>query len=161
LRLDHYLTAKDTFNFRYSFSQGSVTDPLSTSGANVPGFPVGEDQRSQSFVAQETTLFRRPSWGWRDFLSSAINSSLTTASITPIRNTRLHLQAFAQRRTRPAIYSSRGFASVGDPITGPRNTYENTFDLNGSLTWIRGRHEMKFGAATAMTRSTYCQGIAK
>lgn len=36
-------------------------------------------------------------------------------------------------------------ASVGDPITGPRNTFQNTFDLSGSLSWVHGRHEFKFG----------------
>ncbi len=40
VRLDHYLTPRDVLNFRYIFSQGNILDPLSTSGANVPGFPV-------------------------------------------------------------------------------------------------------------------------
>src|SRR5262249_10637034 len=57
LRLDHYLTPRDTLNFRYIFSQGNVVDPLSTSGANVPGFPVGEEHRAQNFVATETHTF--------------------------------------------------------------------------------------------------------
>ena len=41
LRLDHYLSRADTFNFRYMYSSGPTTDPLSTAGANVPGFPGG------------------------------------------------------------------------------------------------------------------------
>jgi hypothetical protein len=57
VRVDHYLTSRDVLNFRYSFAQGNTLDPLSTSGANVPGFPVGEDQRAQNFVAQETHTF--------------------------------------------------------------------------------------------------------
>src|SRR4029077_9810882 len=56
-RLDHYLTARDTLNFRYIFSEGNILDPLSTSGANVPGFPVGEEHRAQNFVASETHTF--------------------------------------------------------------------------------------------------------
>ena len=57
IRVDHYLTAQDVLNFRYMFSQGNTTDPLSTAGANVPGFPVGEGQRAQNFVAQEAHTF--------------------------------------------------------------------------------------------------------
>ena len=57
VRFDHYLTPRDTLNFGYIFSQGNVVDPLSTSGANVPGFPVGEEHRSQNFVATETHTF--------------------------------------------------------------------------------------------------------
>jgi hypothetical protein len=57
VRLDHYLTPRDTLNFRYIFSEGNILDPLSTSGANVPGFPVGEEHRAQNFVATETHTF--------------------------------------------------------------------------------------------------------
>ncbi len=60
----------------------------------------------------------------------------------------------------PPFIQVAGFASVGDPITGPRNTYENTFDLNGSLTWIRGRHEMKFGGGYGHDQINVLQGIA-
>ena len=51
VRLDQYLSQKDTLNFRYMYSSGPTTDPLSPVGANVPGFPVGEDDRAQNFVA--------------------------------------------------------------------------------------------------------------
>jgi hypothetical protein len=57
VRVDHYLTSRDVLNFRYVFTQGDTVDPLSTSGANVPGFPVGEAQRAQNSVAQETHTF--------------------------------------------------------------------------------------------------------
>ena len=57
LRVDHYLTSRDVLNLHYIFTQTNATFPLSTAGANVPGFPVGENQRSQNFVAQETHTF--------------------------------------------------------------------------------------------------------
>ena len=57
IKVDHYLTPRDTLNFSYMFYQLSQVDPLSPGGASVPGFPVGEDQRAQNFVAQETHTF--------------------------------------------------------------------------------------------------------
>ena len=57
VRLDHYLTPRDTLNFGYIFREGNILDPLSTSGANVPGFPVGEEHRAQNFVVTETQTF--------------------------------------------------------------------------------------------------------
>src|SRR6204780_2745052 len=57
LRLDHYLSSADTLNFRYMYSSGPTTDPLSPVGANVPGFPVGEYVRAQNAVAQEPHIF--------------------------------------------------------------------------------------------------------
>jgi hypothetical protein len=53
-----------------------------------------------------------------------------------------------------------GYASVGDPITGPRNTYENAFDYTGSVTWIHGRHELKFGGGYQRDQINTLQGIA-
>ena len=49
LRIDHYLTASDILNFRYMISDGTQFNPIPTSGASVPGFPVGQDQRAQNF----------------------------------------------------------------------------------------------------------------
>ncbi len=56
-RIDHYLTASDSLNFRYMINDGTRFDPLSPAGASVPGFPIGETHRSQDFVAQETHTF--------------------------------------------------------------------------------------------------------
>lgn len=57
VRLDHYLSVADTLNFRYMYSSGPITNPLSPVGANVPGFPVGDYDRAQNFVAQDTHVF--------------------------------------------------------------------------------------------------------
>src|ERR1700757_4121626 len=54
LKFDQYLSAFDQLSVRYMYSGGPTMDPLSTSGANVPGFPVGENDRAQNFVIQET-----------------------------------------------------------------------------------------------------------
>jgi len=161
VRLDHYLTAKDTLNFRYSFNQGDVTDPLSTSGANVPGFPVGENQRAQNFVAQETHTFSsslialaRISFLRNKFLFGEHVNHTTPASLG------FTYQPSLDAALGPPFIQVAGFASVGDPITGPRDTYENTIDVNGSLTWIRGRHELKFGGGYGHDQINVLQGIA-
>jgi len=161
LRLDHYLSRADTLNFRYMFSTGPTTDPLSPVGANVPGFPVGEYDRAQNFVAQETHIF-----------SSTI---IAVARFSYLRNTFLldqHLNheplsglGFQYTPTLasaegPPFIQVGGYASVGDPITGPRNTYQNTFDLSGSLSWIHARHELKVGGGYRRDQINALQGIA-
>ena len=60
----------------------------------------------------------------------------------------------------PPFIQVGGYASVGDPITGPRNTFQNTFDLSGSLSWIRGRHDLKFGGGYRRDQINALQGIA-
>ena len=49
---------------------------------------------------------------------------------------------------------------MGDPITGPRNTYEDVYDLSGSLSWVRGKHELKFGGGYQRQQINVLQGIA-
>jgi hypothetical protein len=161
LRVDHYLTSRDVLNFRYVFTQGNTVDPLSTAGANVPGFPVGEDQRAQNFVAQETHTFSPTVTGVAR-LSFLRNKFLFDEHLNHTTPASLGFQYAPQLDAAigPPFVQVGGYASVGDPITGPRNTYENALDLSGSLTWIHGRHEMKFGGGYGHDQINVLFGIA-
>ena len=161
VRVDHYLTRRDMLNFRYSFGQRSQTDPLSTSGANVPGFPVGEDQRDQNFVAQETHTFSpsvvgilRMSYLRNKFLLDEHLNHTDPASLGFTYAPTLDVAV------GPPFVQVGGYASVGDPITGPRNTYQNSWDFSGSLTWVKGRHQLKFGGGYQYDQINVLQGIA-
>jgi len=161
LRLDHYLSHADTLNFRYMYSAGPTTDPLSPVGANVPGFPVGEYDRGQNFVAQETHVFSPTTIGVARF-SYLRNKFLLDQHLNHQSPSQLGFQyqpTLASAAGPPFIQVS-GYSSVGDPITGPRNTFQNTFDLSGSLIWIHGRHELKFGGGYRRDQINALQGIA-
>src|SRR6202050_704926 len=161
LRVDHYLSRADTLNFRYMYSSGPTTDPLSPVGANVPGFPVGEYDRAQNFVAQETHIFSPNTIGVARF-SFLRNTFLLDEHLNHESLSALGFQydpTLASAEGPPFIQVG-GYASVGDPITGPRNTFQNTFDLSGSLSWIHGRHEMKFGGGYRRDQINALQGIA-
>ena len=161
VRLDHYLTTRDVLNFRYSFSQGNIVDPLSISGANVPGFPVGEEHRAQNFAATETHTFSpsvvgltRVSFLRNRFLFDEHLNHTTPASLG------FQYEPSLEAAIGPPFIQVAGFASVGNPISGPRNTYDSNLDFSGSLTWVRGRHEMKFGGGYSYERLNVLQGIA-
>jgi hypothetical protein len=161
LRLDHYLSHIDTLNFRYMYSSGPTTDPLSPVGANVPGFPVGEDDRAQNFVAQETHVFSSHTIAVARF-SFLRNKFLLDQHLNHESPTSLGFQYEPTLATAagPPFIQVGGYASVGDPITGPRNTFQNTFDLSGSLSRIYGRHELKFGGGYRRDQINALQGIA-
>src|SRR5271155_3890645 len=161
MRLDHYLSRADTLNFRYMFSAGPTTDPLSPIGANVPGFPVGEDDRAQNFVGQETHIFSPNTIGVARF-SYLRNKFLLDEHLNHESPSDLGFQYAPTLASAagPPFIQIGGYASVGDPITGPRNTYQNTFDLSGSLSWIHGRHELKFGGGYRRDQINALQGIA-
>jgi hypothetical protein len=116
------------------YSSGPTTDPLSPAGANVPGFPVGLYDRAQNFVAQETHTFSPSVIGVARF-SYLRNQFLLDQHLNGTLPASLGFQyqpTLAQAAGPPFIQVA-GYASVGDPITGPRNTYQNTFDFSGSL----------------------------
>jgi hypothetical protein len=161
IRLDHYLSSSDTLNFRYMFSGGPSTDPLSPAGANVPGFPIGADTRAQNFVAQDTHVFSPT------LIAVARISYLRNKLLFGLRTNHESLadlgfqyDSTLPEAAGPPFIQVGGYASVGDPITGPRNTFQNTFDYSGSLSWIRGRHELKFGAGYRHDSINVLQGIA-
>jgi len=161
VRLDHYLNANNNLTFRYMYSSGPTTDPLSPAGANVPGFPVGIYDRAQNFVAQETHTFSPSVIGVARF-SYLRNQFLLDQHLNGTLPSTLGFQyqpTLAQAAGPPFIQVA-GYASVGDPITGPRNTYQNTFDFSGSLSWIRGRHEMRFGGGFRRDQINALFGIA-
>jgi hypothetical protein len=161
IRVDHYLTERDVLNFRYSFGQRSQTDPLSTAGANVPGFPVGENQRSQNFVAQETHTFTPTLLGILRF-SFLRNKFLLDEHLNHTDPASLGF-AYApslEEAIGPPFVQVSGYASIGDPITGPRNTYQNSYDSSASLSWVRGRHEFRFGGGYLYDQINVLQGIA-
>ena len=161
IRIDHYLTANDNLNFRYMINDGTRFDPLSPAGASVPGFPIGEDQRSQDFVAQETHTFSpniigvlRFSFLRNKFLygerTNHTDPSTLGFSYSPSLDVAIG----------PPFIQVNGYTTVGDPITGPRNTYENAYDYNGSLSWVHGKNEFKFGGGFEHFHANALQGIA-
>lgn len=161
LRLDHYLSRVDTLNFRYMYSSGPTTDPLSPVGANVPGFPVGEYDRAQNFVAQETHTFSPATIGVARF-SFLRNTFLLDQHLNHESPADLGFQyaPTLPSAAGPPFIQIGGYASVGDPITGPRNTFQNTFDVSASLSWVHSRHEMKFGGGYRRDQINALQGIA-
>ncbi|MGO9271044.1 MAG: carboxypeptidase regulatory-like domain-containing protein [Terriglobia bacterium] len=163
LRIDHYLSSRTSVNFRYMFLNGTRFDPLSTAGAGVPGFPVGEDHRTQNFVVQLTHSFSpsvvdiaRFSFLRNKFLFDEHENNTSPASLGFQYQPTLAIAAgppFLQ-------FSGGGYATVGDPITGPRDTYENAFGASDSVTWLCGRHELKFGGDFRRDQINGVNGIA-
>ncbi len=160
-RIDHQLSHRDEIFGRYLFSQSSSIDPLSISGANVPGFPVSGDLRTQNFLLSETHTFSpvlinyarfayfRNKIHFDEFLNHTSASSLGF-DITP---------SYEPSAGPPFIITS-GIASVGNPITGPRNTLQNSYEFNDSISWIHGRHSLKFGGEYRKNLVDALQGIA-
>ena len=53
-----------------------------------------------------------------------------------------------------------GYASLGNPITGPQNTYQNDYQGSYSIAMTRGSHNLKFGAELDRQQINALFGIA-
>ena len=161
LRLDHYFRDSDQLFLRYSSSSLHQFDPLPIAGAGVPGFPVTDDIATNS-----ATL------NWVHLISP---STVQTVRASFLRNVFLEGQAanhtpgsqlgFQYSPTLglnegvPYLIVS-GYASLGNPIVGPQNTYQNDYQGSYSLAMTRGRHNLKFGADLTREQINVLFGIA-
>ena len=160
-RLDHYFGAGDQLFARFSTSHLNEFDPLPINGAGVPGFPV-----------QDAIVTNSATASWVHLISP---QTVQTIRASFLRNVFDNGQAvnhtagsslgFQYQPTLglndgvPYLIVS-GYASLGNPITGPQNTYQNDYQGSYSVAMTRGRHNLKFGADAAREQIDALLGIA-
>ena len=160
-RFDHYFSNADQLFLRYATSSQHVLDPLPINGSSVPGFPTADDIRTHSATLSWVHLFS--------------SRTVQTARVAFFRNAALveaaqnHTPAsdlgFTYQPTLAAVTGSpymiiSGYSNVGNPITGPQNTYQNDYQGYYSFAATRGRHNLKFGADLDRQQINALLGIA-
>ena len=160
-RYDHYFGPSDQVFVRYSTSSLNALDPLPINGAGVPGFPVKDSIATNSvtgswvhLISPETVQTVRASIFRNVFVKSqAVNH-------TPGSSLGFQYQpTLALNQGVPYLIVS-GYASLGNPITGPQNTVQNDYQGSYSLSMTRGRHNLKFGADLTREQINVVFGIA-
>ena len=160
-RLDHQFSDTDSLSARYSYGTGMNINPLSIKGADVPGFPVGDSLTTQSFTIAETHSFSertlntlRASFFRHSFL---FDQRFNT---TPPRDLGFQYDSTLPEAQGPPFFIVNGYSSVGDPITGPRDTVQNSFEISDSIAHVHGHHTLKFGGEFRRHQINAVQGIA-
>ncbi len=160
-RLDHNFSEGDQLFLRYASSYTSELDPLPIAGAGVPGFPVTDALRTNSATASETHLFS-PNTLQTLRVAFFRNEIIFGQSLnhTPASDLGFQYQPTLGIAAGPPYMIVSGYASLGDPITGPQNTYQNTYQVSDSISMTRGRHSFKFGGEFARNQINLLFGIA-
>jgi hypothetical protein len=160
-KTDFQISERDTLSFRFGYSNGSNVNPLSIKGADVPGFPVGDDIATTLVTLSETHQFSpylvnsfRAGFFRHDFLFDR------RFNTTPPRELGFDYDSTLDVATGPPFFIVNGYASVGDPITGPRDSAQNSFEFYDSMSWFTGEHSFKFGGEFRRTQINAKQGIA-
>ena len=150
LRLDHVFSAKDTLSGYYNdFEDSQLTQNNTVCGSRViPGFDCTVDLLARLYGASETHIFA----------PNLINevkigiSQFQNPRITNDQNIKF-LEQFGIQGSRldgppyPGVpqTSVTGYATIGEPTNFPQRRVDRTYQLTDSISWVRGKHSLKFG----------------
>ena len=160
-RLDHYFSNNDQLFLRYAASSQHELDPLPINGSGVPGFPVADDITTNSATVSWVHLYTpslvqtvRAAFFRNVFLEDAATNHSPASDLGFT-----YQPTLASELGDPYLIIS-GYADIGNPITGPQNTYQNDYQGYYSLAWTRGTHNFKFGADVDRQQINVLLGIA-
>ncbi|HLH03179.1 MAG TPA: carboxypeptidase regulatory-like domain-containing protein [Bryobacteraceae bacterium] len=160
-RLDHYFHNNDQLFARYATSSLNAFDPLPINGAGVPGFPVADEIRTHSATISDVHLFSpRTVQTIRAAFFRNVLFYGEAQNHTPASGLGFGYQPTLDSNLGVPYLIVSGYASVGNPITGPQKTYQNDYEGYYSLAATRGRHNLKFGAELDRQQINALLGIA-
>lgn len=166
VRIDQKYTEKDYGFFRFSYEDQPSTIPGTFPGiADGGGFFSGiEDNSYRSFATSWTHLFR----------PTLVNEfRLGYNRINSHRFNFFSNQNVSQQVGFPGVpfgpdigglpqltFSDGSAPTLGSPTFLPSHELQNTYVLNENVTWVKGRHTLKFGAEIRREEFTIYQPAA-
>jgi hypothetical protein len=160
-RLDWNAREQDQVSLRYAMAVSENFNPLSIRGADVPGFPVGDDITTHSATVAHAHVFSPTAF---NHLRVAFFRNVflfdKRYNHTAPRELGFNYDGTFEPAQGPPFFIVNGYSSVGNPITGPRNSAQNDYEIYDSVSVVRGAHSMKFGGEFRRTQINISQGIA-
>jgi Carboxypeptidase regulatory-like domain/TonB dependent receptor-like, beta-barrel len=160
-RLDFNVSPNDQIFGRYSYSGGHNINPISVRGTDVPGFPTRDDLSTHAATLSNTHIFSpsltnlaRGTFLQHDFFfDQRLNR-------TPPSSLGFGYTSSNEVGQGPPFFNVSGYTPIGGAITGPRNTTQNTFEVQDSLAWTKSSHLVKVGGEIRRTGIDMFQSIA-
>ena len=163
VRFDANLSAKDSLFLRYSiFDAFTALPPLfgAVATGSVPGAPGKGPSRDQSVVLGDVHTFSPSLINEARFSYSRIRDTYYNYDYGVNEATQLgipNINVFGPISTGLPIISISGLTSLGTEGPIPALRYENSFEWLDNVTWLRGRHHVKFGADIHRMRDDFYQ----
>lgn len=160
-RADYNFSASNQAFVRYSYSGGHAVNPISVRGSEVPGFPTRDETAAHSAVISDTHLFtatasnqfRATFLRYRFLFDRRLNQ-------TPPSALGFQYEPASALGQGPPFFNISGYSPIGGAITGPRDSFQNSYELSDSVSWFRGAHSFKFGGMFLRTQINMFQAIA-
>jgi hypothetical protein len=160
-RVDVNASSSDQVFVRYSYSGGHNVNPISVRGTDVPGFPTRDNLATHSALASDNHIFSptvinavRVSYlRHRFFFDQRLNQ-------TPPDALGFGYPSANSAGQDPPFFNISGYTPIGGAITGPRNSTQNSIELQDTLSWTRSSHLIKVGGGYRRDEIDMFQAIA-
>jgi hypothetical protein len=163
VRFDTTLTSKNSMFLRYSiFDAFTALPPLfgPVATGNIPGSPGQGPSRDQSVVLSDIHTMTPNLINEARFSYSRIADTYFPYDYGQNIATQLgipNINVFGPISTGLPIIAISGLTSLGTVGPIPAIRYENSFQFVDNITWIHGRHHIKFGADIRRIRADFYQ----
>lgn len=148
VRGDHQISRNSDLAVRYSLGDRDYYEPYAgATFASIPGFGNNVSRRAQNLMAAETHTFKPSLLNELRFGFTRVAFSVAHQNQGVSLNQQVGLPEPSSnpRDWGLAFVSVAGIGSIGDEYNNPQSGTTTTFQIIDHVTWIRGRHLMKFG----------------
>lgn len=146
VRLDHRVTNRADFAFRYSFGNRNLFEPFTGPAFSVvPGFGDTVDRRSQNVMAALTLVLTPKLVNETRVAFSRVASSVTQQA--SVLNSSVGLPTISPnaRDAGLSFITITGFSPLGDEGNNPQNSVTNVYQVLDNASYAHGNHLFKFG----------------
>ena len=155
VKTDHHGWTDNPVSFRYSLTADDRTQPFPARGRNIPGFgtsvlDVGQNASASLSQNLGSGLFNELRAGWNRLRRENIALARGRDRFAELGIAGPDLPPVD--RGAPA-FTLAGYETLGDDPNLPVARLASTFHVSESLTWHRGRHQLKAGGEVRHYRS--------
>ncbi|MBC7911270.1 MAG: TonB-dependent receptor, partial [Pyrinomonadaceae bacterium] len=148
VRVDHSLSDRSDWIFRYSFGDRNLFEPFSGPGFSlVPGYGTRIPRRSQNAMLGETHILSPSFINEARFAFSRVAIGVLQEQFGTSTNRAVGLPEFSNnpRDFGLSFITITGYSPIGDEGNNPQRSVTNIFQILDTASYVRGRHLFKFG----------------
>jgi len=156
IRVDHHISERNTFNFRYIFEDSDRTTEFQRFAVfgpiTVKGFPVMDEARFQNYLLSDTHLFSPELIN--EFRFTYARAFMVYTRPVKRRNPQDFGFTFpiTARIIDFPLVGVAGFSSIGITEGNDKERVDNIFTWQDNFIWQKGKHSYKFGTEIRRTQ---------
>jgi hypothetical protein len=142
-KVDYYISPKDRLSATLGWNKQAVVNPYL--GANVNGYTNETDTKRYLLAVNYVKTISANLLNDFRFTAQRNNNFQSVPSLKLPTPGELGIGVTPDHATGPTVLGFSSGMTAGFSVQGPTALIDNTFTLNDTLTWIKGRHTLKGG----------------